>query len=183
MLNPVSDPDQIMFSAIKDRVVIELIIEGNRNEIFEKITRSYSQSPFTRDQYLASSSNSSDDSSFYFIQDSLLSEDRKEIVFEVRMGGDKFYYLAFEFKGFVCCPAFLAKSLRLGGYACLSVRKDREFSYILRKLQSFTKIAPPSMRRLKFIMRKGIPIVMMIAPLQLCPHSMKKPNINVKNIF
>ena len=108
--------------ALQNSVDIELLIEGSRNELFEKITSEVSPSGRRL---------SSDDKALTFcIQHSYLSADRSERIFKVKCDNFEHFYYAFGFKGYVVCPAFLVSMFKLTDYACLDVRNDTHYYYI-----------------------------------------------------
>ena len=101
--------------ALQNSVDIELLIEDSRDELFEKIT---SQDSFS----VRRTSTNYDEPLTFCIQHSYLSNDESERIFEVKCDNFEHSYCAFEFKGYVVCPAFLVSFFNLTDYACLDVR-------------------------------------------------------------
>ena len=127
-----------MQSVLVDNVAIELLINGHRNELFGKITRR-DPPPYTSacQNMLNSQSDQldqdSNDPSLYVVKEYYLSEDKKELVFKVinRSVELCYYAFAFEYNRYICCPAFLAASLKITDYAYLTVTEEgTEYYYI-----------------------------------------------------
>lgn len=124
-----------MQSVLVDNVAIELLINGHRNELFEKLTRR-DPPPFTSACQNMSNSQSDlidqnkNDPSLYVVKEHYLSEDKKELVFKVINRSVELWYYAFEFDDYICCPAFLAASLKITNYAYLTVTEGTEYYYI-----------------------------------------------------
>ena len=112
-----------MSLALQNSVDIELLIEGSRNELFEKIT---SHDSFSDRR----TSANYDEPVTFCIQRSYLSNDGSERIFEVKFDNFEHFYYAFEFKGYVLCPAFLVSMFDLTDYACLDVRNGTHYYYI-----------------------------------------------------
>ena len=110
--------------ALQNSVDIELLIEGSRYELFEKIT--------FRDSSLGVHSAAVIDNQAlsFSIQRSYLTDDGLERIFEVKCGTFEHSYCAFEFKGYVACPAFLVSFFNVTDYACLDVRNGAYYYYI-----------------------------------------------------
>ena len=66
----------------------------------------------------------------FCIQHSFLSDDGSERIFKVQCGTLKCYYYAFEFNGYIVCPAFLVSLFNLTDYACLDVSNGSHYYYI-----------------------------------------------------
>ena len=127
--------------ALKNNVDIELLIEDSRHELFRRIIFQAPPIPSGHVPYklaspsLAPSSRSAsadhkDEPSSYCIKDSYLSTDKSERIFKVQCDTSVHYYYAFEFKGYVVCPAFLVFRFNVTGYACLDVSNESRYYYI-----------------------------------------------------
>ena len=126
--------------ALDSVVDIELLIEGNRDALFQKIAypdlSSYPISdsserssntvgiPSIQQSYLQA------DESPYDVQDSCLSNDKSERIFKVKHLGFIHYYFAFKFNGYVILPAFLATKFKVSDYACLDISNGFHHYYI-----------------------------------------------------
>ena len=110
--------------ALVDSVELELLIEGERNDLFQKITRMGETPIEVKDSI---------DLTSFSVQKIYLSSDGNELVFEVTHQFAKLYYYAFKFKGYLCCPAFLAEFFGLTDYACLKVSNGSVYFYIFLK--------------------------------------------------
>jgi hypothetical protein len=95
-----------------DAVAIELLIEGSRKSIFEKITR---DGISLRDNKLFNGNHSQ-----FFVQNISPLEDGG-VDFQVVHDNYDIHYYAFRFKNFIFCPAFLRKFLAISKYSCLVV--------------------------------------------------------------
>ena len=110
--------------ALVDSVELELLIEGERNVLFQKITRMGETPIEVKDSI---------DLNSFSVQKIYPSSDGSELVFEVTHHFAKLYYYAFKFKGNLCCPAFLAEFFGLFDYACLKVSNGSVYFYIFLK--------------------------------------------------
>ena len=119
-----------MLTAIENSVDIELLIEGNRDFFFKKISGQNPLPPRPADIVNSPSQSSEaietpDPSGQiamayrYRVQESYLLD--QERVFRVRFHSSEYHYYAFEFKGYIVLPAFLAASFEISKYACLNV--------------------------------------------------------------
>ena len=130
-----------MILALQNNVEIELLIENGRDELFKKIAL---QAPYIPPGYvpnrLASTSqvflgrralaDYDDKLPTYCIQDSYLSSDGSKRIFKVQYDTFEHYYYAFEFKGYVVCPAFFVSMFNVTDYACLDVSNGSHYYYI-----------------------------------------------------
>ena len=110
--------------ALLNSVDMELLIESSRDELFKKIT--YQDPSYGR----RSSTDNDNKPITFYIQNSFLSDDGSERIFKVKCDTFEHSYYAFEFKGYVVCPAFLVSMFNLTDYACLDVRNGSHFYYI-----------------------------------------------------
>jgi hypothetical protein len=99
-----------MHSHLRDAVEIELVIEGSRKDLYEKITTQ----PFLK-------VNHQNKGCKFFVQKIYPSND--DIVFEVTFNNIYYVYYAFKFREFIICPAFLGEFFGLVDYSCLVVTK------------------------------------------------------------
>jgi hypothetical protein len=151
-----------MVFAITNKVDIELLIDGNRAKLFEKITQnvlahknlppeaanaSYvkvgnlvqSNASVVLSKNISKHPNSSTSSKInklspvYKVYQSELIGDRSERIFYIRNSSFEFSYYAFIFDSYLVCPAFLAKKLKITKYACLNVFDIIDYYYIFVK--------------------------------------------------
>ena len=133
-----------MLTSIENNVDVELFIERERSNLYKKIISQHNLNE------LADSSNTLklvspikisarndkriEITSLYRIRNSFLKN--QELVFQVEYLSSKYFYCAFEFKGYMVCPAFLAAALGLTKYACLNVinGSGTGYCYIFVKL-------------------------------------------------
>jgi hypothetical protein len=108
-----------MRSHLRDAVEIELVIEGSRNELYEKITVAGCSNPGPQFEFSCPE----------FLVQNIYPKDDK-LVFQVKYGNNYLYYYAFKFKEFIICPAFLGEFFGLGDYSYLVVEKDCKYYYI-----------------------------------------------------
>ena len=143
---------------LENNVDIELLIEGNRDMLFQKITNppphnssvaiispdqtsEIMQDPFDPPQivvpapsYSNSSINVNYSLEFRVIDYYFSRQEKPEYVFRVKYRSDDYYYYAFEFKDYIVCPAFLLASFEQINYACIRVSHKRtSYYYILVK--------------------------------------------------
>jgi hypothetical protein len=91
-----------MSLSLDGRVEIELLIEGERRELFNKLANGHEPVPLGEKDPSAWESTTD----FYVLD---VYGDEKEFVFEVANASMKVRYYAFEYKeDYYCCPAFLA---------------------------------------------------------------------------
>jgi hypothetical protein len=135
------------FAALEDSIQIELLLEGNRSQIFLKLTRNNPPGPpgqpGKRRSKRSRSSTTSDATEHlqnrpdlvHFVVDSKLTDDNSEREFSVKYGDTNQFYYAFEFKDYIICPAFLASDLKIYKYSCLAVSNglDQYYLYLLLK--------------------------------------------------
>ena len=113
-----------MSLVLQNIVDIELLIEDSRDELFEKITSQVSSSD------RRPSTNYDVKALTFYIQRSYLSKDGSERIFKVKCDNFEHFYYAFEFNGYVACPAFLISMFKLTDYACLDVKNGTHYYYI-----------------------------------------------------
>ena len=113
--------------ALQNSVDIELLIEGSRDELFKKIT---SQDFFFRSIQFCRADH--DDKASHFLYPSILTCRLMDQNVYSKFKCDTFehFYYAFEFKGYVVCPAFLVSMFNLTDYACLDVSNGSHYYYI-----------------------------------------------------
>ena len=117
--------------ALVDSVALELLIEGERNDLFQKITSKGVASMEVEGSF---------DPSLLSVQKVYQSIDGTELVFEVAFHFSKLHFYAFKFKGYLCCPAFLASFFGLTDYACLNVSNLYFYIFLYEKVDDPWKI-------------------------------------------
>ena len=151
-----------MPSALNNIVDIELLIEGSRSELFQKLISQTPPGPCHRSpgeegslqlrtpvcQTLTPGNDfpakSADvdrqqphiqvDESSYVVQSSYLSGNRSERIFKVIHKASEHYFYAFKFEDYLICPAFLASFFKVTDYACLGVSTNgSHYCYIFLK--------------------------------------------------
>src|ERR1044071_6990373 len=109
-----------MSLSLDGRVEIELLIEGERRELFNKLVNEHEPVPLGEKDPSAWESTTD----FYVLD---VYGDEKEFVFEVANASMKVRYYAFEYrKDYYCFPAFLADNTHLRSF--LEVNRE-DFSY------------------------------------------------------
>lgn len=113
-----------MPAALVNHAEIELLIEGERNYLFQKLTGKNENTVEEIDR------NSSNYSFFNVLNVYPSKHDDSELILEVEHCKHKFYYYIFKFNGYLCCPAFLVKFFKLTDYACLIFRNFNDYYYV-----------------------------------------------------
>ena len=113
-----------MPTALVDGAEIELFIEGERKNLFKKLT---GKNKIHVEEVDRNSSN------YYFFNVQKVypsKKDDSELILEVKHCKHIFYYYIFKFNGYLCCPAFLVKYFKLTDYGCLIVRNVNDYYYV-----------------------------------------------------
>jgi hypothetical protein len=111
-----------MYSALKDAVEIEFLIEGKRPELFAKVTNG----EYSNADHLPLVS------SCEFLVQKITSTEGG-FVFEVVHNDKTLNYFAFKHNGYFFCPAFLCEIFELEVYSCLVVKNLIDYYYIILK--------------------------------------------------
>ena len=114
-----------MITALADSIEIELLVEGERNFLFHKITGG--EEPFGK------FSGSPKDITFLQVESVHTSDDGKELVFEVNYLNHKIYYYFFVFKELFLLPSLSFQIFGIKDYACLKVSNGFKYFYMFLK--------------------------------------------------
>src|ERR1700722_4882309 len=135
------------YKALNDLVAIELLLEGQREKIYQKISLGENeqalQANVSRGSPPLSSSSvsefiivstdlhpSKEDANSYFKDKFSPSREKLNRTFNVTYKTQEYFYYAFVLNGYIVCPAFLANFLGLNEYSCLEVKHHLKYYYI-----------------------------------------------------
>ena len=112
-------------------VELELLIEGIREKLFEKFTN----------QVHPDIANGHDQGTLTYNVKKVNPFENDEVVFNVTVLSTNLKYYAFEHKGYLCFPAFLADFFKINEPVCLVVGDDFKHYYVFQKISEIVSLS------------------------------------------